>query len=98
MTDSLAKDAQAWLDTLSLPQDAHEVLRILKYTLGCVLVCTLFLGITAQGHAQTLPDDIDISVTANGIVALPPTVDSVFTNVFERYTKIVAPNGQRSIS
>jgi hypothetical protein len=50
------------------------------------------LGASVQ--AQTLPDNIDISSSPNGVVALPSSVSSVFTNVFDRYTKIVAPNGQ----
>ncbi|MEM7353261.1 MAG: hypothetical protein AAF657_20870, partial [Acidobacteriota bacterium] len=59
------------------------------------LLCwTGLTGLVAQGHAQTLPDNIDISVTANGVVPLPPNVDPVFSNVFDRYTKLVAPNGQ----
>lgn len=61
---------------------------------ACILFLSASMGLGAQGHAQTLPDNIDISVSPNGIVPLPPTVSQVFTNVFERYTKIVAPNGQ----
>ena len=45
-------------------------------------------------RAQSLPDNIDISGSPNGIVTLPGTVSSVFTNVFDRYTKITAPNGR----
>jgi len=44
--------------------------------------------------AQTLPQNIDISVAADGVVALPASVSPVFANVFDRYTKIVAPNGR----
>ncbi len=44
--------------------------------------------------AQSLPDNIDISGASDGVVQLPASVSSVFTNVFDRYTKIVAPNGQ----
>lgn len=40
----------------------------------------------------TLPD-IDISGAANGIVPLPDDVDDVF-KVFDRYTKVIAPNGK----
>ena len=43
--------------------------------------------------AQNLPDDIDISQSPDGIVALPARVHSVFRSSFDRYTKIVAPNG-----
>ena len=43
--------------------------------------------------AQDLPDDIDISQSPDGIVALPARVHSVFRSTFDRYTKIIAPNG-----
>ena len=52
------------------------------------------LGLGATAQAQTLPDDIDISSSPDGVVQLPSSVSSVFTNVFDRYTKIMAPNGQ----
>jgi len=42
---------------------------------------------------KTLPENIDISGSANGIVPIPKNVDPVF-KVFDRYTKIVAPNGR----
>ena len=54
------------------------------------LVLVLFGG--ALG-AQNLPDDIDISQSPDGIVALPARVHSVFRSTFDRYTKVVAPNG-----
>ena len=57
-----------------------------------LLISSLALGGSAQ--AQTLPDDIDITTSPNGVVQLPSSVSSVFTNVFDRYTKITAPNGQ----
>jgi hypothetical protein len=41
----------------------------------------------------TLPD-IDISGSPNGIVPLPDSVPSVFTDVFVKYTKVIAPNGK----
>lgn len=41
----------------------------------------------------TLPE-IAISGTPGGIVDLPKTVPSVFTDVFARYTKVIAPNGK----
>ena len=43
-------------------------------------------------QAPALPD-IDISGSENGIVPLPDDVDDVF-KVFDRYTKVVAPNGK----
>jgi len=41
----------------------------------------------------TLPD-IDISSSESGIVLLPEDASPVFTNVFVKYTKIIAPNGK----
>jgi len=66
--------------------------------MSAYLVGTLFLlscSVCDSGHAQvvTLPD-IDVSGSANGIVPLPENAPSVFTDVFSKYTKIVAPNGK----
>ncbi|MGB0869037.1 MAG: T9SS type A sorting domain-containing protein [Flavobacteriales bacterium] len=48
-----------------------------------------------NGISQTLPDNIDISTSPNGIVTLPSTVPSVYaTNNFVKYTKIQCPNGE----
>ncbi len=63
-----------------------------------LLFGTLFLILFANldsGYAQvvTLPD-IDISGSPNGIVPLPENTPSVFTDVFSKYTKIIAPNGK----
>ena len=55
-----------------------------------------FLALAILGGtlgAQNLPDDIDISRSPDGIVALPARVHSVFRSSFDRYTKVVAPNG-----
>ncbi len=41
----------------------------------------------------TLPE-IDISGSPNGIVTLHESVPSIFTDVFVKYTKIIAPNGK----
>ena len=60
--------------------------------ISAVVLALAALGGT--GKAQTLPDNIDITGSPNGIVALPSTVHTVFKNVFDRYTKITAPNGQ----
>jgi hypothetical protein len=62
------------------------------------LIGVLFLmvfAISNSGHAQvvTLPD-IDISGSPNGIVPFPKNTPSVFTDVFSKYTKIIAPNGK----
>ena len=39
----------------------------------------------------SLPSDIDISISPNGIVSLPDNIDNIFKD-FDRYTKIYAPN------
>ena len=55
-----------------------------------------FLALAILGGtlgAQNLPDDIDISRSPDGVVALPARVHSVFRSSFDRYTKVVAPNG-----
>jgi hypothetical protein len=41
----------------------------------------------------TLPE-IDIAGSPNGIVPFPGTVPAVFTDVFVKYTKVMAPNGK----
>jgi hypothetical protein len=61
--------------------------------IGLAMAMLLFATPTSVS-AQSLPDNIDISGSPNGIVQLPGSVSSVFTNVFNRYTKIVAPNGK----
>ncbi len=63
-----------------------------------LLLGALFLILFANfnsGDAQvvTLPD-IDISGSPIGIVPLPENTPSVFTDVFTKYTKIIAPNGK----
>ena len=63
-----------------------------------LLLGALFLILFAtfdSGDAQvvTLPD-IDISDSPIGIVPLPENTPSVFTDVFTKYTKIIAPNGK----
>jgi hypothetical protein len=55
----------------------------------------VFLFVTIACKAQVLPDNIDISTSANGIVALPNTVPATFaSNGFVKYTKIQCPNGE----
>ncbi len=70
-----------------------------KILLEVILILSLSL-ITAillpyQGYPKTPPElpDIDISSSPNGIVPLPDNVDDVF-KIFDRYTKIYAPNGK----
>ncbi len=40
-----------------------------------------------------LPNNIDISKANNGVVPLPETVDPAYLEIFDRYTKLVSPNG-----
>lgn len=70
-----------------------------KFKILLVVLFTLYgLQGTNSNHIfgqelKTLPENIDISGSANGIVPIPKNVDPVF-KVFDRYTKIVAQNGR----
>ena len=60
-----------------------------------IVVCLLTLT-TPQSIAQdfkTLPNDIDISGAPSGIVPMPDRADPIF-KFFDRYTKVVTPNGK----
>ena len=58
------------------------------------LIACLF-SLYACSIAQPLSDNIDISTSPNGVVALPSTVPVAYTNAgIVKYTKIMAPNGQ----
>lgn len=56
---------------------------------------TLFLlTFTLSACAQTLPSNIDVSTSPNGVVPLPSNVGAVWSNNgFVKYTKVVAPSG-----
>jgi Tol biopolymer transport system component len=41
-----------------------------------------------------LPNNIDISGSENGIIKLPKEVPAIYHNIFDRYTKVNAPNGK----
>ena len=59
-----------------------------------ILLVSVILTVPfASAQVVTLPD-IDISGSPNGIVLLPMNTPSVFTDLFSRYTKIIAPNGK----
>jgi hypothetical protein len=68
---------------------------------ACVVVLFMISIFVVSAQSQekvyrnvvTLPE-IDISGSPNGIVSLPDTVSSIFTDVFVKYTKVVAPNGK----
>ena len=63
-------------------------------TLNRLLISSLvWLLISFPVTAQTLPHNIDISTSANGIVSMPTNVNQAF-RMFNRYTKVVAPNGK----
>ncbi len=57
----------------------------------------LLLSGAAVGSGQegpaTLPD-IDISASPKGVVPFPENTPRIFTDLFSKYTKIVAPNGK----
>ncbi len=57
------------------------------------LISMFFTVPLANAQGVTLPD-IDISGSPNGIVLLPENTPSIFTDVFVKYTKIIAPNGK----
>lgn len=55
----------------------------------------LFCATIFSLPAQSISDNIDISSSANGVVALPSTAPAAYINAgFVKYTKIQAPNGQ----
>ena len=55
----------------------------------------LFLSFISLSCAQTLPHDIDISGSPNGVIPLPNSVSTVWhNNGFVKYTKLTAPNGK----
>lgn len=59
---------------------------------------SIFITLCILGHSvfsQSLPDNIDISTSSNGIVNMPSNVPSAFINDgFVKYTKIQCPNGE----
>ena len=59
----------------------------------CVVVAAVFWRIALVAHAQGGLGNIDTSAGVNGIVPLPQSVSASVRNRFNRYTKILAPNG-----
>ena len=51
------------------------------------------LTISGESNSVALPF-IDISSSENGIVSLPENIDPLFTSIAERYTHLLAPNGE----
>ena len=54
----------------------------------------LLLGCEDQPKGLIMPDNVDISVTDNGVVPIPSDVDTILISIFSRYSKVVAPNGK----
>lgn len=64
-------------------------------SLSALSLIIFFSIFTKTVNAQSLPDDIDISISANGVVDLPSSVSSAFINDgFVKYTKVSCPNGE----
>ena len=61
--------------------------------LGLLVVFSFTESYSGDDDVVTLPE-IDTSGSPHGIVPLPATVPSVFTDVFVKYTKVIAPNGK----
>lgn len=56
--------------------------------------CSIIL-ISFAACSQSLPDDIDLSSSSNGVVPLPATVPNQYISAgFVKYTKIACPNGE----
>ena len=54
----------------------------------------LLLGCEDRPKGLIMPDNVDISVTDNGVVPVPSDVDPILISIFSRYSKVVAPNGK----
>ena len=69
--------------------------RVFRYLVACCMLCGVINAGTSAGMAQESPElpDIDISGAPNGVVQMPDNVDEAF-KVFDRYTKLIAPNGK----
>ena len=67
----------------------------LTYTLTAALVLVGVIACDGRLSPRETPvlPDIDVSGSENGIVPMPDDVDDVF-KFFDRYTKVVAPNGK----
>ena len=66
--------------------------RSVTFVLAAGLVLLGTVGSVAQ-EKKALPNDIDISGSPTGIVPMPDRVDPIF-ELFDRYTKVIAPNGK----
>ena len=68
-------------------------IKLLVPFMGLFFLFSYSMSRTDNEDIISLPD-IDISGSPNSIVPLPVVVPSIFTDVFVKYTKIVAPNGR----
>lgn len=60
-----------------------------------IIALLALVAFAFSSYAQTLPDDIDISTSPNGVIALPSNAPNAFANNgFVKYTKIATPNGK----
>ena len=66
----------------------------MQHKLTLVVGLAVLFSIAPSVGAQILPDTIDISNSPNGIVSIPSSITPVIRNLFNRYTKITAPNGR----
>ncbi|SMR81726.1 hypothetical protein SAMN04488030_2155 [Aliiroseovarius halocynthiae] len=68
----------------------------LQYALIAIAIPVLAVFIFGKDEItlETFPDDIDISTTQTGVVPFPKGTPAIYTNVFSKYTKVVAPNGK----
>jgi hypothetical protein len=57
------------------------------------LLCCLYISLRIL--SQSLPDNIDIKGSSNGVINMPTTVPAIFHNIrFLKYTKIACHNGE----
>ena len=58
-----------------------------------IIILLVFPCLAKDNNFKSLPNDIDISNSSNGIVMMPRNIDNIFKD-FDRYTKVNAPNGK----
>ena len=66
---------------------------VIPHLMGILFLLSCTVCGLSVSQVVTLPD-IDISDSSLGIVPLPENTPSLFTDVFSKYTKIMAPNGK----
>ena len=66
----------------------------LIFLLFITLFLISFVSFDSGNTQVVMLPDIDISGPPNGIVLLPANTPSIFTDLFTRYTNIIAPNGK----